>query len=60
MNRTPARKQIPTKQRDALIETLKARFQDNPNRHQGLGWAMVLARLEADPEKLWSLQEMER
>ena len=48
------------KQREELLKALKARFEKNMNRHQGLEWAKVLARLEASPEKLWSLQEMER
>jgi len=39
---------------------LKARFEKNGNRHKGLDWADVQARLEANPEKLWSLYEMER
>lgn len=47
-------------QREGLLHTLKARFEKNMNRHQGLEWASVLSRLEAHPEKLWSLHEMER
>ena len=47
-------------QRSELLGTLKARFEKNMNRHNGLEWAKVQARLEADPEKLWSLGEMER
>ncbi|HET8635245.1 MAG TPA: DUF4256 domain-containing protein [Acidobacteriaceae bacterium] len=39
---------------------LKARFEKNKNRHKGLEWAKVRARLEANPEKLWSLSEMEK
>jgi hypothetical protein len=39
---------------------LKARFEKNMNRHKGLEWAQVQARLEANPDKLWSLHEMER
>lgn len=46
-------------QREELLKTLKARFEKNPSRHQGLEWAKVQARLEAHPEKLWSLHEME-
>ena len=42
-----------------LTNALKARFEKNMNRHQGLQWAKVQARLEANPEKLWSLHEME-
>jgi len=48
------------KQREELGQTLKARFEKNPNRHHGLGWAQVQPRLEANAEKLWSLNEMER
>ena len=51
---------LPKKQNAELIGTLKARFEKNMNRHQGLEWAKVLAKLEANPEKLWSLNEMER
>ena len=50
---------LSTKQRDELLTTLKARFEKNMNRHKGLDWAKVQARLEANPEKLWSLNEME-
>ena len=46
-------------QRNELLSTLKARFEKNMNRHKGLDWAKVQARLEASPEKLWSLNEME-
>jgi len=47
-------------QKETLLDTLKARFEANPGRHAGLGWAEVQARLEAHPEKLWPLNEMER
>ena len=53
-------KDIEAKQREELLTTLKARFEKNMNRHQGLAWAQVHARLEAETEKLWSLSEMER
>jgi Protein of unknown function (DUF4256) len=43
-----------------LLDTLKMRFEKNTNRHKGIEWAKVQARLEAKPEKLWSLSEMER
>ena len=52
--------QLSPKQREELFTTLKARFEKNLNRHKGLDWARVQARLEANAEKLWSLQEMER
>ncbi|HEV2329935.1 MAG TPA: DUF4256 domain-containing protein [Verrucomicrobiae bacterium] len=47
-------------QRQELFATLKVRFERNMNRHAGLDWAKVQAQLEAGPEKLWSLGEMER
>lgn len=43
-----------------LLKELKDRFEKNMNRHKGLDWAKVQAKLEADPKKLWSLSEMER
>ena len=48
------------KQADELLRGLKARFEKSMNRHQGLAWARVEAKLEAHAEKLWSLNEMER
>lgn len=47
-------------ERDELLAALKARFEKNMARHPGLVWAKVQARLEAKPDKLWSLNEMER
>lgn len=47
-------------QRQELFKTLKARFEKNMDRHRGLQWAQVQARLEANAQKLWSLNEMER
>ena len=47
-------------QREELIRALKARFEKNMNRHKGLEWANVQAKLEANPDKLWSLNEMEK
>lgn len=49
-----------TKQRDELITKLKARFEKNMSRHQGIEWSKVQVRLEAFPEKLRSLNDMER
>jgi hypothetical protein len=46
-------------QRQALLGLLKLRFEKNKPHHRDLGWAKIQARLEAQPEKLWSLQEME-
>lgn len=53
------KKMLPTEQREALLGTLKARFEKNKGRHKGLEWNNVQARLEADPGKMWSLNEME-
>jgi hypothetical protein len=47
-------------QREELLKTLKASFEKNMNRHRSLEWSKVLAKLEADTEKCWSLFEMER
>jgi len=52
-------KELPAKQRPGLIATLKERFEKNPSRHPGVRWAEVQAKLEAHPDKLWSLNEME-
>ena len=54
-----AKKVLSAKQREELLKTLKARFEKNMNRHKGLEWAKVQAKLEANAEKLWSLNEME-
>jgi hypothetical protein len=59
------KKELSAEQRDELIGILKARFQNNMNRHMGIEWAKLKARLEAKAntsraEKLWSLHEMER
>jgi len=53
------KKELSKAQRDELLKTLKARFEKNMNRHKGLDWAKVQAKLEANAEKLWSLNEME-
>ena len=53
-------KELSPKQRDELLAALKGRFGKNLNRHKGLDWAKVQARLEANPDRLWSLNEMER
>jgi hypothetical protein len=53
-------KDLEAKQREELLRVLKARFEKNLNRHKGLEWAKVQAKLEAHTEKLWSLNEMER
>ena len=48
------------KQREELLRALRVRFAKNMNRHKGLEWAQIQAKLEANTEKLWSLYEMER
>jgi len=48
------------KQREEILRALAARFEKNMNRHKGLAWSEVQAKLEANAEKLWSLHEMER
>lgn len=54
------KKKLSSERRDELLETLKARFEKNMNRHNGLRWAEVQAKLVAHAGKLWSLSEMER
>ena len=53
-------KKLPPQQRDELLGILKARFEKNVNRHKGIEWNQVQAKLEANPEKIWSLNEMEK
>jgi hypothetical protein len=59
MKGAEAKKELPAKERQKLIETLQARFDKNMTRHQGIDWAKVRARLDANSLKLWSLQMME-
>jgi len=54
------KKQLSPEQREELLKALKARFEKNMNRHKGLEWPKVQAKLEAGSENLWSLSEMER
>ena len=54
------KKELSPEQRKELLRKLKARFEKNVDRHKGLEWAKVQAKLEANTEKLWSLNEMER
>ncbi|MEX1018607.1 MAG: DUF4256 domain-containing protein [Litorilinea sp.] len=54
-----AKTKLSPEQREELLDTLQARFEKFMNRHQGLEWADVHAKLEANPDKLWSLHEME-
>jgi hypothetical protein len=54
------KKELSPQQHEELLTTLKGRFEKNMNRHKGLEWDKIQAKLEASPEKLWSLNEMER
>jgi hypothetical protein len=54
------KKQLSSQQREELLSTLKARFAKNMDRHKGIEWANVQAKLQAHSEKLWSLNEMEK
>jgi hypothetical protein len=59
MGRNRNKKGLSPEQREDLLRALKARFEKNTDRHRGLAWANVQANLEANTEKLWSLNEME-
>lgn len=54
------KKELPAKQQEALLQILKARFEKNMQRHKGMQWEKLEAKLEANPAKLWSLNEMEK
>lgn len=54
------KKELSQTQLEELLRALKSRFEKNMNRHAGLAWAKVQVRLEDNPEKLWSLKEMEK
>ncbi|MBC3788896.1 DUF4256 domain-containing protein [Spirosoma utsteinense] len=54
------KKVLSSQQQEALLATLKSRFEKNMNRHQDLEWTTLQAKLEANPEKLWSLHAMEQ
>lgn len=54
------KKELSLEQREELLKVLKARFEKNLHRHKGIEWAKVQAKLDANTEKLWSLNEMER
>ena len=60
MKGVKTKKDLSREQRDELLTALKTRFEKNMNRHEGLDWGKVKAKLEANAEKLWSLSEMER
>jgi hypothetical protein len=55
-----SKKKLSSEQRKELLETLRSRFEKNKNRHKGMEWAAIQAKLDAKPEKLWSLNEMEK
>lgn len=57
--KTVSKKALSPEQGEELLGILKARFEKNMNRHKGLDWAKVQAKLEANPEKLWTLDDME-
>jgi hypothetical protein len=57
---TAFKKELSPEQRERLLGAIKARFLKNINRHKGLEWAEVQAKLKANTEKLWALNEMER
>lgn len=59
MKSVGTKKKLSAKERAKLLKTLKDRFEKNLNRHKGLEWAAVQAKLEGNPGKLWSLKEME-
>ncbi|HNV52343.1 MAG TPA: DUF4256 domain-containing protein [Tenuifilaceae bacterium] len=54
------KRELSIEHRNALVETLKLRFEENMQRHTDVDWLKVKSKLEANPEKLWSLNEMER
>lgn len=55
-----ANKELPVEQCEELLSVLKTRFEDNMHRHPDLKWSNIQTKLDANPEKLWSLNEMER
>jgi hypothetical protein len=57
---TALKRELSPEQREELLRVLEARFEKNMNRHKGIEWAKVQPKLEANTEKLWSLNEMER
>src|SRR5688572_27621508 len=59
MSKKSTSKKLSADQEEELLTTLKTRFEKNMKRHKGLAWDKVLAKLESNPAKLWSLNEME-
>src|SRR4051794_11355312 len=60
MKNAKMKRELSPDQREQLLATLKARFEKNSSRHKGIEWGNVNRRLETNPERLWSLSEMER
>ena len=60
MSNIEIKKELSSEQTEDLLRALKVRFEKNMNRHEGLDWAKVQTKLEANTKKLWSLHEMER
>ncbi|HUH18448.1 DUF4256 domain-containing protein [Albibacterium sp.] len=58
-NRISNKKELSSEQREELLAVLKSRFEKNRIRHKGLEWSKIQTKLEANPEKLWSLDDME-
>src|SRR3984885_6610333 len=54
------KKQLSSEQKKEILGVLKTRFEKNRKRHKDIDWVKVQAKLEVNPEKLWSLNEMER
>lgn len=60
MTKSKNMSRLSPEQQEDLLSVLKVRFEKNMNRHEGFEWAKIQAKLEANPEKLWSLNEMEQ
>jgi hypothetical protein len=60
MKAVETKKELSSEQREELLKVLKARFEKNMSRHEGLDWQKVQAKLKINADKLWSLNEMER
>jgi len=59
MKKTNSKRELPAKQSNELLSVLKSRFEKNMKRHKGIEWSKVQEKLEANADKLWSLNEME-
>lgn len=60
MSNTTSKRKLSVEEREVLLQSLKSRFGKNKDRHKGLEWNKIQSKLETDPGKLWSLNEMER